>query len=178
VEASTAPVVKCSPLKSKALFPGFRIPKKTPSHDSRGGIPVNADCSGWGDDVGQCSPSFSCYPAAKMEESSSASQDVFSKTRIQKPSPNSYIKSFPVPGTQFGVSSSSSVTNCAPCSGTNANPASNTTDDLHRQQFTCITSTNNQSPPPSSSGGGDERRSRKQKSPRKGLDSRDVSTNL
>ncbi|XP_046636437.1 lysine-specific demethylase 4C-like isoform X4 [Daphnia pulicaria] len=114
-----------------------------------------------------------------MEESSSASQDVFSKTRIQKPSPNSHIKSCLVPGTQFGVSSSSSVTSCAPpCPGTDANPASNTTDDLHRKQFTCITSTNNQSPPPSSSGGGDERRSRKQKSPRKGLDSRDVSTNL
>jgi hypothetical protein len=178
-EASTT-AAKCSPLKSKTLFSGFRIPKKTQSVDSSG-IPMKVDCSSWANNeiatTYTNSPSFNCYTSPKLEKSSP--RDLFSKTRIQKPSPNSHIKSCPVTATQFCVSSSSSVTGSEPSEHLpklTANPTRPTSvTDLHREQFTCITSLNNKSSPSSS---GDERRSRKQKSPRKGLDSRDVSTNL
>jgi hypothetical protein len=162
-EASTT-VVKCSPLKSKALFHGFRIPKKTQSLDSRG-TPMSVDCSNWGDNDCQESPSFNSYSStSKIDE------EAFSKTSIQKPSPNSHIKSCPVTAaTPICVSSSSSAS--YPSTLNTAHPASTT--DLHRQQFTCITSTNKSPCSPV-----DELRSRKQKSPRKGLDSREVSANM
>ena len=182
---ATPSAAKPTPTKMPNTFPGYRIPKKVSPA-------VTNDCDGWTDDDQNASRTLAGmagyykqqqtvnkFPSLCNRQTDQQHQqtDVFCKTRIQKPSASSHIKSIcPVTVVKRFHSPPRSSSQLCSSWGGSANHQDRVPADV-----TSNTGSVQQMSPMKSTGSVDERRSRKQKSPRSnrsGIDSRDIATDL